>query len=108
MSSRNTYLSPHERELAPVLHRALRAGQEALLHDVEDVDAVETLMRRVAGEKDGVEVDYLALVDPETFEAPEDFHRDLLLAGAVRIGRTRLIDNVRVSRRDIPHTKISG
>ena len=103
MSSRNSYLSEKEREIAPVLHRALRAGEEALLHDVEDVDAVEKLMHRVAAD---VDVDYLVLVDPLTFEAPADFHRDLLLAGAVRIGRTRLIDNIRVSRRSIPHTKI--
>lgn len=103
MSSRNTYLSHEERETAPVLHRALRAGEEALLHDVEDVGEVERLMHRVAA---GVDVDYLVLVDPSTFEAPVDFHRDLLLAGAVRIGRTRLIDNIRVSRRSIPHTKI--
>jgi pantoate--beta-alanine ligase len=98
MSSRNSYLSPEERDLAPVLHRALRAGQEALRHDVEDVAAVENAMRRVVEETHGAEVDYLVLVDPETFEAPADFRRDLLLAGAVRIGRTRLIDNIRVSR----------
>jgi pantoate--beta-alanine ligase len=106
MSSRNAYLSPSERELAPVLHRALRAGEEALRHDVEDAGALEKLMHRVAGEARGVDVDYLVLVDPETFLPPADFHRDLLLAGAVRIGRTRLIDNIRVSRRAIPHTKI--
>jgi pantoate--beta-alanine ligase len=104
MSSRNAYLSEAERELAPVLHRALRAGEEALLHDVEDVAAVEQLMHRVVGSS--AEVDYLALVDPLTFLPPVDFNRDLLLAGAVRIGKTRLIDNIRVSRKQIPHTKI--
>jgi pantoate--beta-alanine ligase len=106
MSSRNSYLSPSERAIAPALHRALRAGEEALRHDVEDVEAVETLMRRVAADVPGVEVDYLALVDPETFERPADFDRDLLLAGAVRIGRTRLIDNIRVPRGAVPHTKV--
>ena len=106
MSSRNSYLSPKERELAPALHRALRAGEEALLHDVEDVAAVEKLMHRVIADTPGVEVDYLALVDPETFEPPADFNRDLLVAGAVRVGKTRLIDNIRVSRKKIPHTKL--
>jgi len=103
LSSRNSYLSAEERRLAPLLHRALRAGEEALLHDVEDVAAVEKLMHTVAA---GVDVDYLALVDPETFEPPANFDRDLLVAGAVRIGRTRLIDNIRIPRREIPHTKI--
>ena len=105
ISSRNSYLSPEERRLAPVLHRALRAGEEALLHDVEDVAAVEKLMDRTAAGTPGVEIDYLVLVDPGTFEPPVDFNRDLLLVGAVRVGRTRLIDNVRVSRKQIPHTK---
>jgi len=96
MSSRNSYLSPEERRLAPVLHRALRAGEEAVRRNIHDVDAVELLMRKIAAETDGVDVDYLVLVDPETFERPADFHRHLLLAGAVRIGKTRLIDNIRL------------
>jgi len=95
MSSRNSYLSPEERKIAPVLHRALRAGEEALLRGVKDVEKV---MRRVAAETPGVNVDYLALVDPQTFAPPVDFNRNLLLVGAVRVGKTRLIDNVRVTR----------
>ena len=106
MSSRNSYLSDDERKLAPVLHRALRAGEDALKHGVEDVASIEQLMHRIAAETTGVAVDYLSLVDPATFLPPADFHRDLLLAGAIRIGPTRLIDNIRVSRRDLPHAKI--
>ena len=41
----------------------------------------------------------IPVVDPETFLPPIDFRRDVLVAGAVRIGRTRLIDNVRVYHR---------
>ena len=82
MSSRNSYLSEEERKLAPALHRALRAGEDALLHGVEQVEAVESLMHKMAAETEGVEVDYLALVDPDTFDRPADFHRDLLVAGA--------------------------
>lgn len=107
MSSRNSYLTPDERAKAPVLHRALRAADDALRHDVESVDAIERLMRQVVGEVPGVEVDYLVLVDPETFERPADFDRDLLVAGAVKIGKTRLIDNIRIPKNAIPHTKIA-
>jgi pantoate--beta-alanine ligase len=98
MSSRNSYLSESERAKAPVLHRALRAGEEAITHGIHDVAGIEKLMHRVVEEEGGVEVDYLVVVDPETFEAPADFAREVLLAGAVKIGRTRLIDNVRVPR----------
>jgi len=98
-SSRNSYLSAEERALAPVLHRALRAGEEAVTHGVHDVAGIEHLMRKMAEESKGVEVDYLAVVDPETFLSPADFRRDILLVGAVKIGRTRLIDNIRVTSR---------
>jgi pantoate--beta-alanine ligase len=98
MSSRNSYLSAEERARAAVLHRALRAGEEAITHGIHEVAGVEKLMHRVVAEEGGVEVDYLVVVDPATFEPPVDFERELLLAGAVRIGRTRLIDNVRVPR----------
>ena len=98
-SSRNSYLSAEERAKAPALHRALRAGQEAITHGIHDVAGIEHLMRKMAEETPGVDVDYLAVVDPETFRPPVDFDRTLLLAGAVRIGRTRLIDNIRVAVR---------
>ena len=106
MSSRNSYLSDDERKLAPALHRALRAGEDALKQGMEDVASIEHLMHRIAAETTGVTVDYLALVDPATFLPPADFHRDLLVAGAIRVGPTRLIDNIRISRRDLPHARI--
>jgi pantoate--beta-alanine ligase len=99
MSSRNAYLSPEERAKAPVLHRALRAGEEAITHGIHEVAGIEKLMHRVVAEEGGVDVDYLAVVDPLTFQPPEDFRREVLLAGAVKIGRTRLIDNIRIGRR---------
>ncbi|HKR63493.1 MAG TPA: pantoate--beta-alanine ligase, partial [Thermoanaerobaculia bacterium] len=96
MSSRNSYLSADERKKAPVLHRALRAAEEAITHGVHSTPDLERLMHKVVAEEDGVDVDYLVVIDPETFEAPRDFRREVLLAGAVKVGRTRLIDNIRV------------
>ena len=96
MSSRNSYLSAAERAKAPVLHRALRAGQEAIARGNHDTAAIETLMHRVVADEAGAEVDYLAVVDPLTFLPPQDFARPVLLTGAIRIGKTRLIDNIRV------------
>lgn len=101
MSSRNAYLSADERRRAPALQRALRGGVEAVTHGIHDVAGIEHLMRKVMEETPEVDVDYLALVDPLTFEPPLDFDRDLLVAGAVRLGRTRLIDNIPIPRRAI-------
>ena len=99
LSSRNTYLSAEDRAKAPALHHALRGAEAAIEHGVHDVASLELLMHKLIAETDGIEVDYLAVIDPETFAAPADFHRDVLLAGAVRVGKTRLIDNIRVPRR---------
>jgi pantoate--beta-alanine ligase len=98
LSSRNAYLSADERAKAPVLHRALRAGQEAITHGIHSVPDIEKLMQRVVDEEGGATVDYLAVIDPMTFLAPEDFAREVLVAGALRIGKTRLIDNIRIPR----------
>lgn len=106
LSSRNSYLSSEQRKLAPALHRALRAGEEALKHGVDQIEAIEKLMHTMAAETDGVRVDYLVVIDPLTFRAPVDFHRDILLAGAVHLGKTRLIDNIRVPKSAIPHAHV--
>ena len=95
MASRNSYLTAEERERAPALHRALRAGEEAIRHGIHDIASIELLMKKMIAETPGIEVDYLAVVDPSTFLPPADFSRDVLLAGAVKIGATRLIDNIR-------------
>jgi len=97
-SSRNSYLSADERAIAPALYRALRAGEEAISRGIHDAGAIESLMRKTIEASPGLTIDYLAVIDPETFLAPADFRRDIVLAGAVKVGRTRLIDNVRIAR----------
>ena len=106
MASRNNYLSLEQRALAPALHRALSAGADAIRHGIHDLGEIEKLMHKMAAETRGVEVDYLAVVDPLTFHPPDDFHRDVLVVGAVRIGKTRLIDNIRIPKSAIPHAHI--
>jgi pantoate--beta-alanine ligase len=99
LSSRNTYLSSDERRLAPRLHQALRAGEGAIRRGTETVGEVEAVMRATIQETPGMEIDYLSVVDPRTFLPPSDFRSEVLIAGAVRIGRTRLIDNLVVGER---------
>jgi pantoate--beta-alanine ligase len=98
MSSRNAYLSAEDRALAPRFHEALRAGAALLDAGSTSIEAVEVAMRTYLSRWTGIEVEYMRLVDPETFGPPAGFDRDLLLVGAVRIGRTRLIDNIRIER----------
>lgn len=98
MSSRNAYLSEADRSLAPRFHEALRAGEELVRSGSRSVEAVEAAMHAYLSKWSAIEVDYLRLVDPATFLPPVNFDRDLTLVGAVRIGRTRLIDNIRIAR----------
>jgi pantoate--beta-alanine ligase len=97
-SSRNSYLSAEERAMAPVLYRALRVGEEAIARGNRDVSEIESLMRAALAEKSSLEIDYIAVVDPKTFLPPADVRRDVLIVGAVKLGRTRLIDNVLIAR----------
>jgi pantoate--beta-alanine ligase len=88
MSSRNRFLSAQDRERALALSRALSAG--ALQATPSRVVAVAQEVLGAAG----LDPDYLTLVDPATFEAvPEAYKGEAVLAVAVRVGRTRLIDN---------------
>lgn len=97
MSSRNAYLSPQQRSIAPRFHQALEAGAFALSAGAGLAEVEKAMVAKIAAEP-GIQLDYLRLVDPKTFEAPEDLDRDLLLVGAVRVGATRLIDNIPLPR----------
>ncbi|MEV0167456.1 pantoate--beta-alanine ligase [Nonomuraea fuscirosea] len=91
LSSRNRFLSEDDRRTALALSRALRAGAARLTPSEIRRTAIAVLDE--AGP--GLEVDYLALVDPATFaEVSESYEGLAVLAVAARVGSTRLIDNV--------------
>jgi pantoate--beta-alanine ligase len=94
VSSRNAYLSAAERRRAGVLYRALQAGRAVFLAGGRDPAAVEAAARDLLEGQPGVEPDYVALVDPATFEPAKHAEPGQVLATAARLGRTRLIDNV--------------
>jgi pantoate--beta-alanine ligase len=94
VSSRNAYLSASERRQATALYRALRAGLAAVAAGRRDPADVEAAARDLLEDAPGVEPDYVALVDPVTFEPVKQAEPGQVLATAARVGRTRLIDNV--------------
>ena len=95
-SSRNAYLSPAEHDEALTLSRALRAGRDAADAGA-DAPGVLAAARGILDAVDGVDLDYVVLVDPATVEdlAPGAVGPGLLLVAA-RVGTTRLIDNAAV------------
>lgn len=94
VSSRNAYLSAAERERATTLYRALSAGRAAFQAGQRDPAAVEAAARDLLEDAPGVEPDYVALVEPASFEPAKQAEPGQVLATAARVGRTRLIDNV--------------
>jgi pantoate--beta-alanine ligase len=94
MSSRNSFLAAVERRKATVLYRALLTGEELIRSGAREPDKVRQTMRAVLLAEQGVEIDYAEIADIDTL-APLEMMRDrMALLVAVRIGTTRLIDNV--------------
>jgi pantoate--beta-alanine ligase len=94
MSSRNAFLSPEERKAALVLYRSLEAAQELWRSGVRDASLIRQRMGEVLAGEPLARVDYVSVADAETLEELETVDRPALVSLAVRIGKTRLIDNV--------------
>ena len=122
MSSRNAHLNPEERAKASELYRALLAGREVAARGAKAIiNEVTTKLVvgfppyvRAADDVDGppspvFSVDYVAVVDPDTFEpitpsSKATLRPDSLIVAAARLGATRLLDNVAVGERALDHT----
>jgi pantoate--beta-alanine ligase len=97
LSSRNQRLSADERRLAPALYAALNEAAARVAAGVTDAAA----LRRYASERippdDRLRLEYLEVVDPDDFQAVERVTGPVIVAGALWVGGTRLIDNVRIN-----------
>src|SRR5262245_28545542 len=93
-SSRNQYLNPEERKQATVLYKALRAAAKARQKSAEEIIAVA---RKVIAEAALSRIDYVEVVDADTLKPVEVVSANSVLLLAVFFGKTRLIDNMRVT-----------
>jgi len=96
LSSRNTYLDETQRAAATALSRALRAAVEAFQHGARQADELRAAMMGVLDAEPLAEVQYVSAADPDTLEELQGPVERALLSMAVYVGKTRLIDNVRV------------
>src|SRR6266550_2466576 len=108
LSSRNMYLSTSERRFAPTLYEALLLAEQAwdqgrtTSESIEE--AIQLIQSRVqtaneSPERVGMKLDYVEMNDTETFDKLEDSRTmsdgdDIILSGALWVGKTRLIDNI--------------
>jgi pantoate--beta-alanine ligase len=94
MSSRNAYLSPPEREAALVLWNALSLAREMWTRGARDAETYRIRLRELIQGEELARLDYVSVADPETLHEVPRIQGPTLVSLAVRIGRTRLIDNI--------------
>ncbi|WP_165246845.1 pantoate--beta-alanine ligase [Adlercreutzia sp. ZJ141] len=92
-SSRNTYLSPAERAAAVVLSRSLACGRAVVESGERSAEAVRAAIRAELATEPLAEPEYVEVVDTNTVSPVDVIAGEVLVAIAVRIGTTRLIDN---------------
>jgi pantoate--beta-alanine ligase len=94
LSSRNAYLSEDERRAAPVLFEALSSAADSVRQGERRGDVLRAEMARRIGAERAARLDYVAIVDDETWEEAATVERPSRALVAARVGRTRLIDNL--------------
>lgn len=92
-SSRNTYLSPEERQAATILHKGLTKGEELVRGGEKNAATVINAIREVIETEPLAKIDYVEMVDFDNIQPVETIEGTVLTAVAVYIGKTRLIDN---------------
>lgn len=97
-SSRNTYLSPEERQAALILSKSLRLGREAIEKGEENAQRVINIIKENLSTEPLARIDYVEIVDFENIQRVEKIEGETLVAIAVYIGKTRLIDNFIITK----------
>lgn len=92
-SSRNTYLSEEERKAAVILHKGLIKGEEMVRAGEKDVKKVLDAITEIIESEPLARIDYVEAVDFDNIETIDTIEGSVLVAVAVYIGKTRLIDN---------------
>lgn len=94
MSSRNFYLSEKERKAAPILYKSLIMASEIIKNGERNAKKMFSEMNLIIEKEPLAVIDYIAIADPETLKDISEIKGKTLIALAVRIGKTRLIDNI--------------
>jgi pantoate--beta-alanine ligase len=94
MSSRNTYLNSEERKAAVVLYQALTLAQKLWSDGEKDAKVIRQKMTDLIQKQPLANIDYISIADAETLDELDEVKPPALVSLAVKIGKTRLIDNV--------------
>ena len=98
MSSRNSYLNNEERKAATVINKCLIQTTELIKSGIIDIESIRRFMKDKLSEEPLItEIQYASMYSTETLDELERAGKEVLLAIALKIGRTRLIDNMLVN-----------
>ena len=92
-SSRNSYLSESERIAARVLNKSLMEAKKSLSNGNRDSNYIKNIIKEIINNENLAQIDYVEVVDSLSLEKIDVIKSDILVAIAVYIGKTRLIDN---------------
>lgn len=95
-SSRNVYLSKEERKQAKVLYQALRLAKSMIRKGERSASKIVSKMNKLINRQPLAEIDYIAITDAHTLELLNKLKGEVLISLAVRFGKTRLIDNIKM------------
>ncbi|MFH2002002.1 MAG: pantoate--beta-alanine ligase, partial [Planctomycetota bacterium] len=93
MSSRNRYLSPAERKTALLIPKAIKIARDYFEKGEIEAKLLLVELYELFEGQPGTQIDYISLVDIDDLEEVTNITQNTLLALAIRIGKTRLIDN---------------
>ena len=96
-SSRNTYLSPEERKAALILSKTIELGKKLIADGEKDADVLVAKMKANVETEPMAKIDYVKAVNGLTMQQQKEIKAPMLIAMAVYIGKTRLIDNMIIS-----------
>ncbi len=94
MSSRNTYLTPEKRSAALSLLESLNNAKQLIKDGVTDSNIIIKKATDIVKSHGDTKIDYISICDPETLENVRNIKKPVLMAMAVKVGKTRLIDNI--------------
>ena len=96
MSSRNKYLTPPERAEATVLFQSLQAAKKKIRTGTKSATIIQSTIKNMVRKKPSCKVQYIECVNAETLQPLSKLKGNILIALAVHVGKTRLIDNITV------------
>lgn len=96
LSSRNRYLSTEERKDALVLHQSLKKAEEMLVNGIRNSQIIKSEMENIINSVESSKIDYVEIVTTSNLLPIEKIEGEILIALAIFIGNTRLIDNLMV------------